>query len=226
MRRVVLQDVALLKEEWGSHPLCRHRLFQQPEFLQFAESVKAAEVESSEKVFAVEVEKVLPMLTSGLTSRLLASESIMRTIQEDIKKLLHGGHVITTTRISYSDGNNISSNDANSQELECSGYSTSLSRGLSSIAEIHQEWNHGINGGRSVISMNLAYGSKWRKGKGDPQRYSRRKKIIQGIKKHAERECVSEDVACAALDDLLLQKKKSVDWFAKSNELEFIIQSN
>lgn len=58
-----------------------------------------------------------------------------------------------------------------------------MSRTLSTVAGLWQEWKTGINGAPSVESLEARYGPKWRTSQAERKFYSRRKVIIEEITK-------------------------------------------
>lgn len=58
-----------------------------------------------------------------------------------------------------------------------------MSRSLSTVAGLWQEWKTGLNSSPSVESLEARYGPKWRTSQAERKFYSRRKVIIEEITK-------------------------------------------
>lgn len=58
-----------------------------------------------------------------------------------------------------------------------------LSRSIKSVADLWQEWEKGLTGSPSVVSLESQYGPKWRSSTAERKFYSRRKVIIEEVKK-------------------------------------------
>lgn len=58
-----------------------------------------------------------------------------------------------------------------------------MSRSLSTVAGLWQEWKQGLSGSPSVESLESRYGPKWRTSQAERKFYSRRKVIIEEITK-------------------------------------------
>lgn len=58
-----------------------------------------------------------------------------------------------------------------------------MSRSLSTVAGLWQEWKSGLNSSPSVESLEARYGPKWRTSQAERKFYSRRKVIIEEITK-------------------------------------------
>jgi hypothetical protein len=61
-----------------------------------------------------------------------------------------------------------------------------LSRSIKTVGELWQEWTKGLAGAPSVISLESTYGPKWRSTQAERKFYSRRKVIIEEVKKQID----------------------------------------
>lgn len=95
-----------------------------------------------------------------------------------------------------------------------------LSRGLTTVPHVWQEWFSGINGGPSIHSLLTKYktSSQWRApGEGEKKLFLRRSKIIKEIQRMASAEGISTSDAILSLETARQNEKRSLDWMGKHN---------
>ncbi|TGZ78279.1 hypothetical protein EX30DRAFT_162262 [Ascodesmis nigricans] len=90
----------------------------------------------------------------------------------------------STLSVSASTTSKNSTVNTNSTNSNAVGENTyKLSRAISTVQELWTEWEHGLKGSPSVKSLEAKYGPAWRKSQAERKFYSRRKVIIDEVKK-------------------------------------------
>ncbi|KAF8543284.1 transcriptional activator of glycolytic enzymes-domain-containing protein [Trichophaea hybrida] len=87
-----------------------------------------------------------------------------------------------------------------------------LSRSIKSVAELWQEWEKGLGANPSVVSLESQYGPKWRSSTAERKFYSRRKVIIEEVKKMMKQGRTEWD-AVSAIEEW--RQGKSLDSLSK-----------
>lgn len=77
-----------------------------------------------------------------------------------------------------------------------------MSRVITSVREVWQEWENGLLGGPAVKWLEDTFGARWRRTAAERKHFSRRKKIINYIMKIAEERGISGSEAANELDEL------------------------
>lgn len=214
-RNVILQDACLLKDMFRNHPVFKVGLFDNPEFVKFSKVVRDSEAAVAGKVFGEEVLRVLPELGNTVGTRLLALEKKVGNLLDLVRC---GGTVTATTTSTFRfDAPRVDDND---REQAMPVYS--MARAITTVREVYTEFRIGLSGGPSLESLEADHGAAWRRGRGDSQRFCRRKKIVMAVEAYSKRFKVDEIEACCAFDRFLEKENKSIDWLAKSNALHLI----
>lgn len=88
-----------------------------------------------------------------------------------------------------------------------------FSKGISSVAELWQEFYHGIDGRYSINEMDRKFRSAWRKNNGRKQWYFRRKKVIVEVRRYMNvKHCCSAE-AIFKFDEF--RCGRTIDWLCK-----------
>jgi hypothetical protein len=91
-----------------------------------------------------------------------------------------------------------------------------LNRQISTIPQLWQEWTSGLGSGPSVLSLDSRYGTKWRSQSKETKMYSRRKRVIDGVKGVATRIGISWDASVILCETKRLGKGKSIAWLGEA----------
>jgi hypothetical protein len=88
-------------------------------------------------------------------------------------------------------------------------------RGSDSVFQLWTEWTLGLAGGPSIEALDRCWGSRWRTGSGEAMFYSRRRKIINEIRRRVEAGTARDERQ--AVDQLeQLRGTRSLDWLCKN----------
>jgi hypothetical protein len=234
LRRVLLQDCAILMCETPRSRIWSHPIFQSMEFKNFQEDL-LSNIESTQDPTEHKLQQAMPILSTQLRNQ---HSSISNDIKELklivtkgntlLERFVNGGvcmrmypmdAVVTGQSIHVAS----SENDTNIQvfeapkgavvEVDCnvSVLSYQMNRYLSTVSELWTEWHQGIGSCPSVAFMDTTYGTKWRSG--ESKFYLRRKLIIEHVKLTMSTRNVSADSAIQYVENI--KGSMSLDAFSK-----------
>src|SRR5436305_6260776 len=88
-------------------------------------------------------------------------------------------------------------------------------RGSDSVFQLWTEWTLGLAGGPSIEALDRCWGPRWRTGSGEAMFYSRRRKIINEVRRRVEAGTARDERQ--AVDQLeQLRGTRSLDWLRKN----------
>jgi hypothetical protein len=113
LRTIIIQDSVLLKEEFPSHPIWSHSLFQRADYRQFSEQVRSL-VRTASTPHEIQLRQAIPLVADRISSigenlqqivqlNHQQTQHSIRTIQAQIDQLF-SGKVTLTARLAGLDG--------------------------------------------------------------------------------------------------------------------------
>ena len=235
LRKVILQDSVLLMEEFPTAPIWQHRLFQSDEYRSFLRRSKDA-LATVESPFDLQLQAVLPQVHQGLqnlqntvvSSNRQVTQSIQQAMQ-DMEHRLQSSEIdshrlaaifrsVTNCSEEISRVLEVPEQDLPSQPSASSATPVmsalgslpryQMSRTISSVRELWQEWEIGLQGQPSVRDLESRYHAKWRSSAAERKFFQRRRRILAYIEDQLhEREALHgeegrrSEVVVAALDE-------------------------
>jgi hypothetical protein len=240
LRIVILQDSVQMMQRHPRHPIWKHSLFSDPEYIHFANRVQAS-IASEPDPTERRLELAMPDLTrridtlhqdlrtclTGELGPVLAKISRVERMFED---LATGAapirlNVAFPQQSSESVGQRrtescavpVSANPCSSGEEP----SYKMCRGIESVVDLWREWKEGIGGGPAVELLETNCGTKWCQGKAERRFFNRRKHIIDAVKRLSDAmeggatEANSTSVA-QRFEEKRAQLGRSLDWMSKN----------
>jgi hypothetical protein len=233
LRVVILQDSAILKQQYHDHPIFQHKIFQSSEFSHFQQELLHIQENESDPI-EVQIQNVLPSVATRLDTMsqvvrdgVLQLETVIKQgFYEQDRKLsdVFQGRASIRLNVEYPERSNTNQNEnvvsTTEQRPEANNHvisvpTTGLLRHIRTIPELWKEWFEGIESRESVEEMNRKWGRQWRARNKDEQFYSRRKKIIDILSKKMTEEHMSAIEICNTYERKRAAMGKTIDWISK-----------
>lgn len=231
LRRVILQDVAVLINDTPKCRLWEHPLFATDAFKEY-QRILLCKIETTETPTELCLQQSLPLLSEQLrvqhcnlsnqVSGVAQTLNTFKTSQNMVQRLFNGD---VSFRLCARDTEDVSidtdvqknpSSAVVSANTKCTpvlSEAHTMSRGLSRVSELWHEWYTGFEHKTAIVDLNRKYGAKWRSSQNESKFYSRRKVIIDHVEATVKQRCVNVDTALAICE--AEQGKKSLDAYSK-----------
>ncbi|KAI9334327.1 transcriptional activator of glycolytic enzymes-domain-containing protein [Pilaira anomala] len=220
LRITFLQDSVYMRNLMPTHPVWKHQLFSDPDYLEFKRSLEvAAEVETDDE--SLLMRRVIPFVERQMVS-------LNERQQETCERMIELNSNVPTTSIRTLSTDNIGSSETLSSDVSNTTSATTtnitvnntlvnvptaptaqqykMSRDLTTITDLYREWTEGLGGNYSIEHLNTHFPGWY---KNDKTFYMRRRKIISTIERYAEADRMSMIDAVRRAEMLRSRNNKS-----------------
>ena len=198
----ILQDSVQLMRKYPRHPIWKHALFSDPEYVDFAsklDRVMAAEPDPTER----RLELAMPDLThridalhrdlrSALTREIEPVRAKVSKLETFIEGLCTGTLPLQLrVAIPEPDPTTNTPHPVCSQPVSTvlnppsvnneAAHLYKMCRGIETVVDLWREWKEGLGGAPSVEFLEQNNGAKWCQGNNERRFFNRRKRIIDAI---------------------------------------------
>jgi hypothetical protein len=229
LRRVILQDAAVLMHATPYLKIWRHPVFATGAFKAFQHNL-LSKMESTDTPTELQLQKSLPLLSeqmrvqhAHISSQLAGLADQVQVSQDTMQRLFSGdlSFRLCTTEVSneFSSSSSVTApfseipSQAAATSAACVPAIYAMSRGLTRVPELWKEWHEGFGIAPSIVDLNKQYGSKWRTSTKEAKFYSRRKVIIDRVEAVAKQRAVDNATAVAICNEE--QGSRSLDAYSK-----------
>jgi len=228
LRRVLLQDSAILMKESPTCKLWSHPMFSSEEFQTFQNDL-LHKIDTAESPTELRLQQALPLLSAQLVAQHTSLTGELRRVQESVAKsqeLLHrvlggemrvrfcgenGGSFVSP---SFPQSTDTHTSPVANESVQSDVRSLTMSRGLLRVSELWAEWYTGLGHRPSIVELDRLYGTKWRNSSSESKFYSRRKVIINHVNSIMSTRSLDANAAIQVAE--VQQGTMSLDAYSKS----------
>lgn len=230
LRKVFLEDSVALQQIYPHHPIWRHQILQSEVYKRFQNSSQRT-MEAAIEPHEMTLRQAVPGISQMINER---HAEIMQQLanfheednnrNEEIRRTMNALYNIQVKqasstmelhqlRMSQIVPTSIP-NVVEIADMECTeGLQQRMSRSITTVKDLYQEWEHGIGGNLPIKELERRYGTKWRSSFAESKFFNRRKKIVSSIEKYGNiHQCSIED---SIKHFTRLQGTNSLSWLAQ-----------
>jgi hypothetical protein len=215
---VIIQDAVVLIDDY-SLTLFQDPVFLSGSFLSYKESL-LQHIAVAQNPIHQEIQCILPELCrqktvkSTISNLRLSLSKSLSTVAEALEK-----EAITTYNDSGStivesdtalDISHVECDEPDLTKLSMSTFETIIACRTCSVHEVLIEWEVGLNGRPSIVSMDRQWKTKWCTGTKNQKQYSRGKKIIDMVVRYATRKQICKETAAEIIEEKRIIQKMSL----------------
>lgn len=222
---VVLQDSILLMQQYPSHNVWKHRLFQSGEYEAFrSEFLSKYPDQTAPYPQAVGVHSeahVSPSDINEIRANFQQVHARLGTIeagQGGLQSVLANGFKFVPLNscsppetVSQHNPTAAPRHSPSSNQQHSTAYT--LSRKLTSVEEVRQEYATGLIGKPSVKLLEETFGARWRTQEKETRFFSRRKQFYDEMKQRPKELLISQAEAATILERKILEFKQTLNTF-------------
>ncbi|SAL97782.1 hypothetical protein [Absidia glauca] len=251
LRKTFLQDSVSMMQVQPNHPIWNHSLFSDPCYLEFKRALEQIEVRDHDPAHTLlqqcvpMIEQRLNDMQEYLSNKIDTQRVTSATTNDYITQLVTGRATLSLN-VNNNDGTPSSlstssppfqqqqTHSSQQQPLPQSSQqqplpqsslqqppSYRMSRGIRTVNDLYREWNDGLAGGYSIISLEQRWGVKWRQDDKEKKFYNRRRSIIATIEKYAEEHNITMETAVNLAEENRSRRSKSLHYLAEHNDTIF-----
>ncbi|SAM09828.1 hypothetical protein [Absidia glauca] len=236
LRKTFLQDSVFMMRSQPNHPIWNHSLFSDPCYLEFKRALEQIEVQEHDPAHTL-LRQCVPMIEQRLNdmqehlSNKIDAQRVTSATTSDYITQLVTGKATLSLNINNNDGSpsTLSTSSPPFQQQQQPQPQSSLqqppsyrmSRGIRTVTDLYREWNDGLAGGYSIISLEQRWGVKWRQDDKEKKFYNRRRSIIATIKKYAEEHNITMETAVNLAEENRSRRSKSLHYLVEHNDTIF-----
>jgi hypothetical protein len=240
-RIVILQDAAILVDNFPDNQLFKHDIFQCQDFKDFKASLLAS-IEERGNPSETRIQQAMPDMLNHINTlgqslgdklNVLASNiseygTTLKETSTFLREVFDGKRPIFLNSNAYPDISPIISSTVPqapshielpnpTMESTNSGQIVSyiMSRGVSSVTDAWREYKHGLYGGPSVEFLETNYNNNWRKSPKERKFFSRRNVLYKKVLEIRNLKQITEDEAVKILEAARVRMNVSLDSFQK-----------
>ncbi|KAF1334759.1 Short-chain dehydrogenase, partial [Globisporangium splendens] len=207
LRVVFLQDSVILRRLYPSLRIWEDKLFSSAEYLAFEAQLIAA-LPSLEPPENNSFRTVAPQIARKMSDGFDSIHGKLDGMVAQLNELRKSTSFLQNKRLVLS----IAADDMEAQSTPTTS-TVALSRSLTTVIDVWNEYNNGLVGQISVAEADRVFGTKWRQNPTEARFYSRRRVFYDTIARLAHQTGITHDEAAARLEEERLKSGKSLNGF-------------
>lgn len=213
LRTVLLQDACILMEKFPACAIWNTGVFQSHVFFNFKNDMLTA-METIEEPRSLAMHDVLPEAFDILLGEMAQVKSKLAVVEQKLDKASEKTKRRRFCITEYTDGE--PENTTTPPSVPAINPSYTMSRTVSSVGGLFEEWTSGIHGNPSIMYLEETMGTKWRASSKDKMFFIRRRKVITLLEEYSSRKGVPIEDAVTILENFRKENSKTLDWISKN----------